>query len=365
MFCQKCGHEVAEGARFCAVCGEEIHNKGEQYVGEQSANADASVDSKKPNSSNAQNINTGEQKQSVIRKILSPKIYYPAMVILVLVAVIMGRMQNSTKDEVVDLAQFVGAPEETVMEFFGVEQNELGMYPDDSDATVVCQDGKVATINISESTDEYEKYSFCGVQLYDEVDSAREKLQSNKYELVSEAEMGQDSICILTDENHFTLSLVYNKEKKVTQIMYSTEIVDDMADTSDDIAETDEESIGDVLVDGDSNVRIEDALAYAGKYESEDGYVIILDAFTSVETDAVGVVTVYYNGELMKEETLYICYDPGDWEGWNYDALYAIHLEGYDEYLGFYTESNGRIMLDYNGPTKNYTMLEMTEHYES
>ena len=41
-----------------------------------------------------------------------------------------------------------------------------------------------------------------------------------------------------------------------------------------------------------------------------------------------------------------------------------IHMDGYDEYLGFY-EDDGTIILDYDGNAHNLDTLEMTEHYES
>ena len=37
MFCSNCGNEVAEGARFCSVCGARINPDAEQSVHEHTA----------------------------------------------------------------------------------------------------------------------------------------------------------------------------------------------------------------------------------------------------------------------------------------------------------------------------------------
>ena len=103
---------------------------------------------------------------------------------------------------------------------------------------------------------------------------------------------------------------------------------------------------------------------YTGKYEGYFGTEISFSSGTELEGDIVGNVEIYYNGELITAQTVYECYDRGDWSDWDYDAFYVIHLEDHDEYLGFY-ESDGKMMLDYNGVTKNYDTLEMTEYYEA
>ena len=38
MFCSKCGHQLADGAKFCSVCGQPVTEKGQEtnYKGETS-----------------------------------------------------------------------------------------------------------------------------------------------------------------------------------------------------------------------------------------------------------------------------------------------------------------------------------------
>lgn len=107
------------------------------------------------------------------------------------------------------------------------------------------------------------------------------------------------------------------------------------------------------------------ALEFAGLYEGWGGYSISFSAYTSVEGIEIGVAEIYYDGDFVDEQYVYICDDRGDWSDSDYyDLFYVMHMDGYDEYLGFYKEGD-IYMLDYNGPTSNYDILEMVEHYES
>lgn len=124
----------------------------------------------------------------------------------------------------------------------------------------------------------------------------------------------------------------------------------------------DEESAD--MSESEMTQNITDPFLYTGKYEGYFGYEISFSAFTELVDDAVGIVDIYYNGELTAEQTVYECYDRGDWSDWDYDAFYVIHLGDQDAYLGFY-ERDGWKMLDYNGVTRNIDTLEMTEYYEA
>lgn len=107
-----------------------------------------------------------------------------------------------------------------------------------------------------------------------------------------------------------------------------------------------------------------ESLNYAGKYIGWSDYEINFEAYSDVDSDEIGFVEIYYKGDYIAYNPVYLCYDRGDWEYANYDQIYVMHLDGYDEYLGFYVE-DGAIKLDYNGPTKNYDMLEMVVSYNS
>lgn len=106
------------------------------------------------------------------------------------------------------------------------------------------------------------------------------------------------------------------------------------------------------------------SLDYAGWYEGLEGYSISFSAYSSVEGEEIGVAEIYYEGELIECQSVYMCYDRDSWSDREYDQLYVMHMDGYNEYLGFY-QQDGEIMLDYNEFTKNYDTLQMIEHYES
>ncbi|WP_455190865.1 hypothetical protein [Eubacterium ramulus] len=123
---------------------------------------------------------------------------------------------------------------------------------------------------------------------------------------------------------------------------------------------------GDITPDTSVDDYDYEALNYAGEYESEfeDGYKIIFNAYSSVDSDVIGTVEIYNNDSLEYQGDVCICNDSGDWDASDYDAFYSIPMDGYDYYLGF-SESNGEVMLDYNGNSHNITSLIMTRHYQS
>lgn len=101
---------------------------------------------------------------------------------------------------------------------------------------------------------------------------------------------------------------------------------------------------------------------YAGEYVGYSGYSISFSEYSSPEDDEIGIAEIYYDGELVSTQSVYICNDRGDWSDWDYDQFYVMYCDGYNEYLGFY-ETDGNQWVDYNGPEKNYDSLEMTEQY--
>lgn len=110
----------------------------------------------------------------------------------------------------------------------------------------------------------------------------------------------------------------------------------------------------------DTDSASNEALNYSGTYEGYS-YKIVFDAYSTLDGDSVGTAKIYYDGDLEDEQFVYLSNDQDDWEDYNdYDAFYAMHLDGYDNYLGFY-KSDGKIMLDYNGDSHNIETLEKTE----
>ena len=143
---------------------------------------------------------------------------------------------------------------------------------------------------------------------------------------------------------------------------------DDSADTdmSTDNADSDNYD-SDTNDSSDYTVSSDDydyeALTYAGSYSGYGGYHCWrrkphhFHQYSRRQR-------LYSHHCFLAEQIQYLCDDPGDWDPSIYDAFYVIHMDGYDEYLGFY-EDDGTIILDYDGNAHNLDTLEMTEHYES
>ena len=168
-------------------------------------------------------------------------------------------------------------------------------------------------------------------------------------------------------------------EKYDTQEATAEEGIEDYEETEGDMDYADDDSLNyddneevypeeeDIAEDlpADENYEYDgEALEYAGEYVGMGGYTIQFSAYSSVSSSEIGMAYIYYNGANVMSAPVYICYDMGDWEGTDYDAFYVMHMDGYDEYLGFYKQ-DGVYMMDYNGSTKNYDYLEMKIHYES
>lgn len=64
--------------------------------------------------------------------------------------------------------------ENEIVNNFDFEYNELGWYPTEDDATILCSEGSVFMINIDENN--ADKYCFCGVSVGDDATEAKEKL---------------------------------------------------------------------------------------------------------------------------------------------------------------------------------------------
>ena len=91
MFCYKCGNKIPDDSKFCPECGTkfDIGSSSENNAGNKSK------------SENLAKENTEKSKKSLFRMIISPKIYYPAMIVLFILAWVAGK-SKSTED--IDLA---------------------------------------------------------------------------------------------------------------------------------------------------------------------------------------------------------------------------------------------------------------------
>ena len=180
MFCHECGKEIADDSKFCPECGAHISAPAPEIP----------MQSTPVQGMPVQSIPKVKEKKSLFRTIISPVVYYPAMVILVALAIILGRSQNKAA-EVTDLAQFVGATEQEVVEAFGCEVNEMGWYPGEEELALTCVDGKVAMISVSKDSE----YSFAGCKAGDKFEEKREELEK-EYRFYNSTEADGDVVYV-------------------------------------------------------------------------------------------------------------------------------------------------------------------------
>lgn len=365
MYCNNCGNEVAEGTKFCPNCGALI-----------GINSNINV----ANSQQTYKGNGDDEKENIFRKIISPKIYYPAMIVLVILTVIAGKFgSTSSTSKDYDLSKLMGTDEAYVVDYFDVSQNEMGMYPNDNAMSILCEDGVCTWVNLSDGLDNYNQYNFAGAKVGDDKDKVKAALTENGFEFVDEQETSGTQYLVFTDKNRYTITASLENDS-VQSILYMTSSIDDMMesvineDDYQELSDAIEEEYGEaeetnpadnVLVDAEEEGADYDysALSYAGRFEGWGGYSISFSPYTYVDTYEIGIAEIYYEGELSSIVQVFLCDDPGDWEGWDYDNLYEIRYDGYNEYFGFYMQ-DGTYMLDYNGPTKNYDTLEMIEGFD-
>ncbi|MBQ6551763.1 MAG: DUF3160 domain-containing protein [Lachnospiraceae bacterium] len=106
------------------------------------------------------------------------------------------------------------------------------------------------------------------------------------------------------------------------------------------------------------------ALDYAGRYVGMH-YIVSFSAYTYVDNESapdleIGNVDLIFDGS-KDTYTVHVF----DWpDSWDYDAVYVIHMDYGDRYLGIY-EENGKILMDLFDENNDYDYLELTEHYYS
>ncbi len=109
MFCIKCGKEIDDKSKFCPFCGEKVDNNLNKRPVEEKTAPDAETVSKatevvsKQESIIAQkkveSPKESTKKKTWFRTIISPKVYYPSMVVLVGLAVFLSILQSKENEK--------------------------------------------------------------------------------------------------------------------------------------------------------------------------------------------------------------------------------------------------------------------------
>ena len=364
MFCDKCGKELNSDSKFCPQCGTEVSNSSE--------------------------IRHESDKRGFIEKITSAKVYYPAMVIMVICAIVFGRAElgKATKnDERIDLSQFVGKTEKYVAEYFDSGHNEYGMYPDEKNATVTCSDGYVSCINISKSDENSTRYLYHGVSLGDSKDVCRKQIEAFGYILRDEQEVPDGSMDIYADKDNYTLNIYYSEDGKVEQIYYLAENVEEMAQselpedvdmTYENIVDEPEkynsetETKDDYVADKADNDFVHVAfdtsiLDYTGYYDGETACSVEFtpnyEPYYDDNGVNIGKAEFYHDGSYDGTYQIYECEELGSLNPDKYERIYVFFTDDGPLYFCFWKENNN-MLIDYRNADMIFDTLKMIEHYE-
>lgn len=343
MFCYKCGNKIPDDSKFCPECGTkfDIGSSSENNAGNKSK------------SENLTKENTEKGKKSLFRIIISPQVYYPAMIVLFILAWVAGK-SKSTGDT--DLAQFIGKSEQEVAESFGVQINELSMYPDENAIVVTCEEGAVSCINVSETASDY---SFEGFKYGDTFDK---NIFDEKYTFYDSLEVDGNTVYVYEGKSMAdSLSIFVDSTDKVSQIMYmaglsATECLgnDDENDSIDYEETYVESSETENAEQTDSEIESID-IDYSGEYISIDGsQQLYLDLYDAIDSDgSIGNLFMYEGENLLYDTPYYVSTKEPDAFQDCYIRTYVFYDGETPYYLGF-TNQDGEVWIDYDSENSNW-----------
>lgn len=117
-----------------------------------------------------------------------------------------------------ELSRYLSYTEEELVKALGVEKNDLGYYPDDTEANFICMDGKVYSAMINQNHKKDTKYILFGISLEQESGKVSQKLDED-FELLdsSDAVGGIRDTYIHKKAGHL-LAVDYNAQSVVTAV---------------------------------------------------------------------------------------------------------------------------------------------------
>lgn len=237
-FCPNCGKKLENGESFCSNCGAKIETQKETDT-------------------------TSKKKSRESKKGIGKKIGIAAGIIIVLWVILSlipsGKKETGEKQDVAagaevetesesqtaeseqektDLYTLRKATEEVLVDKFGWEKNEYGMYPNESNPMIMCIDGVVYTVTLTEH--DKEQYSFLGVSVGDNYQEAKAKLEKFYTYIDTYAQDGNEFSDSFADNEFGALSVNYDMNtSEIKSIGYVAEEIPGApeAETEQDIAD--------------------------------------------------------------------------------------------------------------------------------
>ena len=238
--------------------------------------------------------------------------------------------------------------EEVIVSNFNFEKNDNGMYPSMDNAVFMCSDGGVYSIVLGQ--DDIGKYSYLGVSVGDDIDSAKEKL-SNFYtflETSPDATKSNTMNDYFKDNQYGNLMINYDmKTKKINTICYVVEVEGSLEDEGNQKNDSEQEVLTyEDLVDNTLSLY-GDSSGYAICDIDDDGINELIvsygtcnadwenEVFTLIDGNAVylgvfyGAANLYYSDQYITGNGQGIIAVTGNAGNENIDQIKKIDNEFY------------------------------------
>ena len=264
MFCQKCGKEIVEDTKFCPNCGAEIGTSGTNMVND--------------------GLTKKEKPAKKIKRIWEAVV--GIAVIIFLIMTISGKFDNAaskitngaygkgsnadiyydketgktlektkdgnyveadgnkkeTSNKITELSNYANYSEEELVEEFGYDKNEFGLYPNDSSINFMCIDGKVYSVILNKNHENDINYTLFGISIGSKASEAFDKLSPNFDFVISDTiDTGKRDIYKNKDTG-YSLAIDYGSDLVVNGISYVLET--SMEEESNVISDEDNVVVG-------------------------------------------------------------------------------------------------------------------------
>lgn len=213
MFCKECGKKLEDNAKFCPVCGTAVKESLEESrtVNEERKPV------QKPEI-------TEPVKLPWWKKIFRYRNYCLIMAVLVVLAFILGNMGKKSHSEGrIELYDFMNYTEDDVVQKMGFAKNDWGWYPNENSANIICMDGKVYSLKISEGQEEADMLSLCGVVIGESFSSAETKLEMDFIQVETVAIDGGTRSIYTDIGTGYQLAVDYKNSGEIFGISYVAE----------------------------------------------------------------------------------------------------------------------------------------------
>ena len=274
---------------------------------------------------------------------------------------------NVEKDR--DLYKLLEQSEEAIAEYFGVDVNDDGMYPNSNALSVICEDGKCTWVDLSDGLDDYKNYTFAGNKVGDDKEKVLTVLEKKKFNLLGNSIRDNNEYYYYSSEKGYSLTVLFEDGNARTFLYLAEapdeELVSELKNGSGDTQEAplpEDSEGGNVAsteeVPSDSETQAEDELifgrpkecytntnvVYGGfmNYIIGNGYV---EAYVSFSTgyDYEYITLAYYS--VNDREQFYLAgilgtNEYGDRTAYVYDEEYGyyanIKVSFWEDEFGYY-----------------------------